>query len=287
MDLFIQLIVNGISNGSYYALLAIGFGLIFGTTGIAHFAYGPIFALSAYIMWALATWFGFPFWLAVGGGIVAGGLLGAGSYLLVYEPFLERGSPPFVVLVASLGLLIVVSNLLGIFFGTDVKVLNDLQYNIYFLGDAAISSVQISQGVVFLLVVVALGAFLKYTSYGNAIRAVTDNVEMARVVGIDTRSISVGVFAIGSMIAAIPAAHVLARDGVSTGVGFVAVFYAFAAMAVGGVGSIMGAAIGGLLIGMIESVGMWKLPTEWQSSIAFIVLFVVLLWRPTGVLRGS
>lgn len=287
MDLFIQLVANGISNGSYYALLGVGFGLIFGTTGIVHFAYGPIFALSAYIMWALATWLGLPFWLAVAGGIVASGVLGAASYIILYEPFIERRSPSFVVMVASLGLFIVVSNLLGILFGTDVKALQDFQYNIYFLGDAAISTVQISEVVVFLAVAFALTAFLKYSPYGNAIRAVTDNVEMARVIGIDTRKVAIAVFVIGSMIAAIAAAHVLARDGVSTGVGFVAVFYAFSAMAVGGVGSIWGAAIGGILIGMIESVGMWRLPTEWQSSIAFMVLFVVLLWRPTGVLRGN
>jgi branched-chain amino acid transport system permease protein len=287
MDLFLQLLANGLSNGSHYALLGIGFGMIFGTTGIVHFAYGPIFALSAYIMWGLATWLGLPFPIAIAGGIIASGLLGAGSYLILYEPFIERKSRPFVILVASLGLFIVVSNLLGILFGTDVKALTDFHYQVFFVGDTAISSVQISQIVVFILVALLLTVFLKYSSYGNAIRAVTDNVELARILGLDTRKIAILVFAIGSMIAAIPAAHVLARDGVSTGIGFIAVFYAFSAVAVGGVGSIWGAAVGGLLIGMIESIGMWKLPTEWQSTIAFAVLFVVLLWRPTGLLRGG
>lgn len=285
MDLLLQLLVNGISNGSQYALLGIGFGLIFGTTGIVHFAYGPIFALSAYIMWQLVT-FGLPFPLAVALGLIASGLLGMASYIVLYEPFIERKSPPFVILVASLGLFIVISNLLGILFGTNVKTLPDFADTIFFLGDAAISSIQISEVVVFVMVALALAAFLRYTYYGNAIRAANDNIEMARIIGIDTRSLSVVVFAIGSVIAALPAAHALAKDGTSTAVGFVAVFYAFTAVAVGGVNSIWGAAVGGLLIGMVESIGMWKLPTEWQSTITFLVLFVVLLWRPTGLWRG-
>lgn len=285
MDLFFQLLVNGISNGSQYALLGIGFGLIFGTTGIVHFAYGPIFALSAYIMWQLVV-IGLPFPLAVALGLIASGLLGAASYLALYEPFIERKSPPFVVLVASLGLFIVISNLLGILFGTNVKTLPNFTDAIFFVGDAVISGIQISEVVVFIAVALALGAFLRYTHYGNAIRAANDNIEMARIIGIDTRGLSIVVFAIGSVIAALPAAHALAKDGTSTAIGFVAVFYAFTAVAVGGIDSIWGAAIGGLLIGMIESVGMWKLPTEWQSTITFLVLFVVLLWRPTGLWRG-
>lgn len=287
MDLALQLLANGISNGSHYALLGIGFGLIFGTTGIVHFAYGPVFAASAYIIWWLAVAIGMPFLLAVAGGMVFAAGLGVACYLLLYKPFVDRGSPSFVVLVASLGLFIVISNLLALVFGTGAKTLPDFSYGIYFVGDVAISTVQISQVVVFLLVAATLAVFLKYGAYGNAIRAVTDNMEMARIVGIDVRRVSIVVFAIGSMISAIPAAHILAKEGATAGIGFLAVFYAFIAVVVGGVGSVWGAAFGGLLLGLVESTGMWKLPTEWQSTVAFMVLFVVLLWRPTGLFQGN
>jgi branched-chain amino acid transport system permease protein len=92
---------------------------------------------------------------------------------------------------------------------------------------------------------------------------------------------------LGSAISAVPAAHILVRDGASPGMGFLAVFYAFVSVVVGGVGSIWGAVLGGFLIGMVESAGMWKIPSEWQSTIAFLVLFAVVLWRPTGLLRGA
>lgn len=287
MDLAFQLLANGISNGCHYALLGLGFGLIFGTTGIVHFAYGPIFATSAYLIWWFAVGLDLPFPLAVAAGALSTAGLGVLCYLLLYKPFVDRGSSSFVVLVASLGLFIVVANLLGLVFGTGAKPLPDFSYDIFFIGNVAISSVQISQVLVFLVVATVLAIFLKFGSYGNAIRGVTDNVEMARIVGIDTRKVSIVVFALGSLISALPAAHILAKEGASPGIGFLAVFYAFITVVVGGVGSIWGAALGGLLLGLVESLGMWELPTEWQSTIAFVVLFVVLLWRPTGLFRGN
>ena len=86
---------------------------------------------------------------------------------------------------------------------------------------------------------------------------------------------------------AIGAAHILVKDGALPAMGFLAVFFAFVTVVVGGVGSIVGAALGGLLLGMVESIGMWKIPSEWQHTIAFLVLFVVLLWRPTGLFKGN
>lgn len=286
MDLFIQLLVNGIANGSQYALLGIGFALIFGTTGIAHFAYGPLFAASAYIIWWLVM-MGIPFVPAILIAVAASALLGMASYVLVYQPLVERDSSAFVILVSSLGLFIIITNLISIIFGTDAKTLNNVGYGIYFIGDAVVSGIQIAQVILLGAVALLLQLFLKHTGWGQAIRAVTNNPEMARVVGIDTRKVVLMVFAAGSGIACLASACLLLRDGASTHVGFLSVFYAFIAVVVGGVGSIWGAVIGGLALGLLESIGMWKLPSEWQSTIAFLVLFVVILWRPTGLLKGQ
>jgi len=122
MDLFLQLLVNGVVNGSHYALLGLGFGLIFGTTGIVHFAYGPVYTLAAYATWALVALLGLPLIAAAGGGILIAAGIGVASYLLLYKPFVDRQAPTFVVLIASLGLFIVLENTVGIAFGTDKKV---------------------------------------------------------------------------------------------------------------------------------------------------------------------
>ena len=287
MDLFLQLLVNGIVNGSHYALLGIGFGLIFGTTNIVHFAYGPVYTLAAYVAWAAATFLGLPVPLAALVGVAAAAAAGVLSYLGLYRPFVVRQAPTFVVLIASLGLFILLENAIAILFGTDKKVVEGYSAGIHFIGPAFFTDIHIYQLLGLVLIGGALALFLRLTSYGKAIQAMTDNAEMARVIGIDTVKVSVLVFALGSAISAVPAVLILLRDGALPNMGFIAVFVAFLAVVVGGVGSIKGAVLGGFLLGLVENVGMWQIPTEWQSTIAFVVLFLVLLVRPQGLFRGS
>lgn len=286
MDLLVQLLANGLVNGSHYALLALGFGLIFGTTRVVHFAYGPIYAVSAYGGWVLAAHFGAPLWLAVVGSIVTGALLGVLSYIVVYRPFERRGSPPLVVLIASLGLFIVIENAIGVVFGTDTKVVPNPPAGILIMGPLVLTGSQMLQVGAFVVVSIALGLYLTRARMGKAVLAMTDNAEMARVIGIDTARVSIVAFAIGSAIAAIPAALILFKDGATAHMGFLAVFMAFVAVVVGGVGSLRGAVLGGLVLGIVESTGMVRIPTEWQSTVAFVVLFVVLLFRPRGLFGG-
>lgn len=291
MDLLLLLFVNGIANGSHYALLGLGFGLIFATTNIVHFAYGPIFACGAYITWACGALLGLPLPLAAALGVLGAALIGGATYLLLYRPFQTGGAPVFVILIASLGFFIVLENLIGIVAGTDTKVLPDVANETHILEVGGylvlFNDMQIYQVVALPVVWGLVWAFLRFTSYGKAILAMTDNAEMARIIGIDTFKVALLVFVIGSAISAVPAALILARDGASTAMGFNAVFIAFVAVVVGGVGSLPGAVLGGFLLGLLESVGMFGISTEWQSTVAFVVLFLVLVFRPTGLFRGT
>lgn len=283
MDLFLQLLVNGVINGSHYALLGIGFGLIFATTRIVHFAYGPIFTFAAYIGWYVAGSLGLPVWLGLLAAIAAGLALGLLSYVLVYRPLELNNAPVLVPLIASLGLYIVLENLVGIIFGTGVRVVEDLDTGIYFLGPVFFTSIHLWQVASLVIIGGALAAFLRLTRYGKAILAMTDDPDMARVIGIDTFRIALLVFAIGSAISAVPAVLILLKDGASTHMGFTAVFLAFVAVIVGGVGSLKGAAVGGFLLGLVQSLGLWQIPTEWQNSIAFVVLYLMIMLRPEGL----
>lgn len=283
MDLLLQLLVNGVINGSHYALLGIGFGLIFATTRIVHFAYGPIFTFAAYIGWWVAGGLGLPVWLGLVAAVAAGTVIGLLSYVLVYRPLELNNAPVLVPLIASLGLYIVLENLVGIVFGTGVRVVEDLDYEIFFLGPVFFTSIHLWQVASLVIIGGALAAFLRGTRYGKAILAMTDDPEMARVIGIDTFRIALLVFAIGSAVAAVPAMLILLKDGASTHMGFAAVFMAFVAVIVGGVGSLKGAAAGGFLLGLVQSLGLWQIPTEWQSSIAFVVLYVMIMLRPEGL----
>ncbi|NLD70570.1 MAG: branched-chain amino acid ABC transporter permease [Limnobacter sp.] len=286
MDLLAQLAVNGLVNGSHYALLALGFGLIFGTTRVVHFAYGPVYALSAYGCWLAAAVLGAPLWLAGLAGIATGAVAGVLAYLVVYRPFEKRGSSTLVVLIASLGLFIVLENAIGVVFGTDTKVVPSPPSGIFLWGPLVVTGVQLAQILALVVVAGAVGIYLTRTRMGKAVLAMTDSVEMARIVGIDTARVSVIAFALGSAIAAVPACLILVKDGATAHMGFLAVFMAFVSVVVGGVGSLRGAVLGGLALGLVESTGMIRIPTEWQSSVAFVVLFVVLLFRPRGLFGG-
>jgi len=286
VDLLAQLFVNGLVNGSHYALLALGFGLIFGTTRVTHFAFGPVYALSAYGCWFIASALAAPLWLAMLGGVLTGALAGVFAYLVVYRPFERKGSTSLVILIASLGFFIVLENLIGVVFGTDTKVVPAPPSGIFLWGPLVVTGVQLVQIAALILVGSALGLYLTRTRMGKAVLAMTDNPEMARVIGIDTLRVSLIAFALGSAIAAVPAGLILIKDGATPHMGFLAVFMAFVAVVVGGVGSLKGAVIGGLVLGLIDSTGMIRIPTEWQSSVAFVVLFIVLLVRPRGLFGG-
>jgi branched-chain amino acid transport system permease protein len=286
VDLVAQLFANGLVNGSHYALLGLAFALIFGTTRIVHFAFGPVYALSAYGCWLAAERFSAPLPIALAAGVATGALAGTLSYLAVYRPFERKGSPSLVILIASLGLFIVLENAIGVAFGTDTKVVPAPASGVFLWGPLVVTGTQLAQVAALALVGVLVWLYVTRTRFGKALLAMTDSPEMARVVGIDTLRMSLVAFAAGSAIAAVPACLILVKDGATAHMGFIAVFMAFVAVVVGGVGSLRGAVVGGLALGLVESMGMAKIPTEWQNSIAFVVLFVVLLVRPTGLFGG-
>ena len=285
MDLLAQLLVNGVVNGSEYALLGLGFSLIFATTRIFHFAYGPLFALSAYAAWMGASTFGLPEETSVLCGAAAGAVAGALIYLGAYRVFENKGISHHGVLILSLGMSIVLQSLVVIWFGTDVRVVPNYQTDIYLLGPVILTGAQLAQMVALVIIVAAVALFLGLTRQGLAVLAMTDNRGMAQLVGIDSVRTATVVFAVGSAIAGAAAGLVMLQQGAAATMGARPIFIAFVVAVVGGIGSIPGSIIGGFLLGLVESVGLWQIPTQWQNSIAFVLLFAVMLVRPTGLIR--
>jgi branched-chain amino acid transport system permease protein len=285
MTLLWQLLVNGIINGSLYALLGLGFSLIFATTRIFHFAYGPIFALSAYAAWLGASALGMPEVSAALCGAAGGAIAGALCYAGAYRFFEAKKISSHGVLILSLGMSIVLQSLLTIGFGTTVRVVSGYETRVFLLGPVVITEIQLCEVIALAIVVVLLALFLRLTRHGLAVLAMTDNRGMAQLVGIDSAGVSMMVFAIGSAIAGVVAGLMMLEQGAAATMGARPIFIAFVVAVVGGIGSIPGSIIGGYLLGLVESVGLWQIPTQWQNSIAFILLFAVMLVRPTGLAR--
>jgi branched-chain amino acid transport system permease protein len=287
VELFAQLLVNGLGNGSYYALLGLGFGLIFGTTRIVHFAYGPVYAAATYAAWLAGATVGLPLAASLPLAPATAAVVGAAVYWLAYRPFEQRGMPSHSILILSLALSIVFECLLTLVFGPSIHTIPGYETTIFVVGPVFVTSLQLAEPLALIAVAGALLLFLRHTRYGKAVLALADNRDMARIVGIDTDRVSLVVFALGSAISAVAGVFTLLNEGATPTMGFYPVFVAFVVAVIGGLGSIPGAIAGGYLVGLVESLGLWKIPTEWQNSIAFVLLFVVLLVRPQGLFAGQ
>jgi branched-chain amino acid transport system permease protein len=269
LDLFAQLVVNGIVAGSLYALVACSFGLILGTTGTFHFA---------------ASALALPLVAATGAGIAGAALLGLGIELVIYRPLRRLAASPLVVLIASLGTLIALENLIAIVFSTDAKVLEGFPRRTFIAGGVGFTILHVTMVAVSAVALLGLLAFLRWTRAGQCIRAVANNPEMAVIVGIDTPRVFLLVFALGSALAAPAAILILLDRGATPDMGMEAILIAAIAVIVGGIGSLPGAILGSFILALAQNLGVMAIPSEWQAAIAFGLLLVVVIVRPRGLL---
>jgi branched-chain amino acid transport system permease protein len=283
VDLFLQLAATGLVVGSLYILCALGWGLIYGTTLHFHVAHGAVFTLAAYYAYAAQKFLGLPLVVAVAAAIVAAALSGMLIDLAIYQPLERRGAIRTTLFIASLGLLTLIENLLAIVFTPDPlrmevgSLADPVQFGPVFLTRLHLVSVATA-----ILGFLALMAFLKYSLWGQAIRAVSSSPEMARTVGIDLRRVHLLTYAIGSAISA-PAGILIAMDvGVEPYRGTTFVLLASVAVIMGGIGSIPGALLGALFLALLENLGVWKIASEWQSTISFGVFLIFIVVRPRG-----
>ncbi len=279
-----QLLVNGLIAGSIYALIAVGFAIIYGTVRFFHFAHGAVYAVGAYLAWFTISNLGLPSAIGVVLACLAAGCLGLLFDVGVYRPLRARRSPNMVFLLASFGLFVLVQNALQLVFGTDIKSLRlgSVEEGHHFLG-AVITNTQI--GIVVACAFLALTAtlFLERSRLGKAIRAVSDDAVAASIVGIDSERIVRVSFFLGSLLAGAAGILVSLETNIEPTMGLNAILKGIIAAVIGGIGSIPGALAGGLLIGLAENLGLWGISAGWKDAIAFVILVAFLLLRPAGL----
>jgi branched-chain amino acid transport system permease protein len=279
-----QLFVNGLIAGSIYALVALGFGLIYSTTRFFHFAHGAVYAVGAYLTYAF--WLaGLSLYVAIPVAVVGTSILGALLEIGVYRPLRRKNASSLILLLASLGLFIVIQNLISLVFGDDTKTIRSgvVTEGLPIVG-ARITPIQITIIVASALLLVACWILMKKTKMGKAMRAVANDPELARVVGIESDKVILLTFVLGSALAAVAAILISLDTDMTPLMGFYALLMGVVAVIAGGIGSIPGAALGGLLVGMAQHLGVWKISTQWQDTIVFLILIFFLLFRPQGFL---
>jgi len=294
MELFVQQIINGLTVGAVYALIALGYTMVYGILELINFAHGEIYMLGAYLGVILLGFFtvmgltaiSLPLALLVT--ILASGVIcaayGATMEKLAYKPL--RDAPRLAPLISAMGVSIFLQNYVMLTQGATDKVFPDIipAKSVNFMG-AEVTYIQIFIMASSLLLMAGLHAFIMRTRMGRAMRATALDMKMAGLVGVNVDSVISVTFVIGSFLAAVAGVMVAMYYGlVNFYIGYLAGIKAFTAAVLGGIGNVPGAMIGGLVLGILESLGAGYLWPEYKDAFAFMVLVLILIIRPQGLL---
>jgi branched-chain amino acid transport system permease protein len=301
MDIFLQQIINGLIVGSIYALIALGYTMVYGILSLINFAHGEIVMIGAMITITCIQFL-------LGQGIILPGflllflglmmaipismLLGYVIERVAYRPL--RKAPRLAPLITAIGVSIVLQNLAMLIWGKNYLPFPDiLPDNIHFIFGAAITDLQMMIVALAIILMISLLLMINKTKLGRAMRATAQNPEVAALMGVNINRIISITFVLGSSLGAIAGVMVAANyDQAHAYMGFLIGLKAFTAAVLGGIGNLAGAVLGGLLLGLIESLGSGYLSTltfgilgsNYKDILAFVVLIIVLVFRPSGLL---
>jgi len=281
---YVDLTLNGLIFGSMYALMAVGLTLVYGLLRILHIAHAAVYAFGAFVTVIVANATGsiaFGIILAM----IASALLGGAIYRLLYHPLIAQ--PPYVAMIASMGLLVFMEDAFRIMFGEQGLTFRDNPYptEIFSLFGVTINAVQIAMLVVSSVCLAGLDWFMTRTRVGTAWRATVSNATMATCFGIDAVVVRYLNFFIGSALAGLAGALIaLLNNFVEPSMGFVVSYKALAIIVLGGLGSVRGTLMASLALGLIESYGTIALRSYLdRDALAFLFLIAILMVRPQGL----
>jgi branched-chain amino acid transport system permease protein len=280
-EVLLEQLINGLMMGSVYVLVALGMVLIYGVMHVVNFAHGVLFTLGGYLGYFFYHRVFDSYPLAIVLAVLSLAVIGVLLERGVFRPLTGNLRNQ---VIASLGLILFLENLVVALWGPNAlqwKVATTEQW--VQLGELRFSLHHLGIIVVTLLLVTALGLFLKYTRFGTAIRATSQSQEAAIVVGIPVRTVQWSSFALGCMLAGVGGALVGPLFLVFPQMGDVPLIKGLAGILLGGMGSVPGAVIGGMILGVTESVSTLFLPTDYRDSIAFMMMVAILLLRPQGL----
>jgi branched-subunit amino acid ABC-type transport system permease component len=281
LELFAQLLLTGIVVGGSYALLAVGYTLVYGVLGFINFAHGDVAMIGAYATLLLATRAGLPLPVSTLGAMAVAAGLGVGIERIAYRPL--RQAHRLAPLISAIAVSLALESAALLLWGADIRTFRLPVTAGWQLGPFFVTGVQLVILATAVAAMVGLQLLLSRTALGKAIRATADNLPVAAVVGVDVNRVIAAVFALGSALAALAATLLALEANLHPTVGLLMGLKAFAAVVLGGIGSVPGALVGGFAIGVAENLGVWYLPTVWKDAIAYGILVVVLLLRPHGL----
>lgn len=281
-----QLIANGIIAGSIYALVALGYSLVYSVLKFINFAHGEIFMVGAYIGWLLNIAFNVPFLIAIPISMLLCGIIGYSIEKIAYKPL--RKSHRLMPLISAIGVSLLMQSIILLLFGAEIRTFRSqsIERGIPILG-SIITKTQLIIILTAFVVMFILYLFFKHTKSGKAIRAVADNITTASIVGINVNKTISLTFILGSALAALAGILVGMEQNLSPTMGISIGIKAFTATVIGGIGSIPGAFLGSYLLGLVENIGIWFLPSGYKDAITFFLLIIFIIFKPTGIIGSK
>lgn len=283
---FLSYLINGISLGSVYAIIALGYTMVYGIAKMLNFAHGDVIMIGSYVVFSAVSVMGMPSGVGIIIAVVVCTALGVVIEKIAYKPL--RGASPLAVLITAIGVSYFLQNAALLIFGANAKSFTSVVgfSGLTLAGGAlVISGETIVTILACILIVIALSLFIKYTKAGRAMLAVSEDKQAAQLMGVNVNGTIALTFAIGSALAAIAGVLLCsAYPNLTPYTGAMPGIKAFTAAVFGGIGSIPGAMLGGILLGVIENLSKAYISAQLSDAIVFAVLIVVLLVKPTGIL---
>ena len=283
MSLFVSQLFNGLQTGSVYALVALGYSMVYGIILLLNFAHGDIIMVGAYTAFYAMTAFHLHPILSVVLAVVTSTLLGVVIEKVAYTPL--RSAPRLSLLITAIGISFLLENGAQLLFGADTKSMDTLVPGNVSFGSVTISYTAILTIIVAVIAMVALTLLVQKTKLGKAMRAVSEDMGAAQLMGISLNKTISFTFAVGSVLAGIGSVlYLCAYSQASPTMGSMLGLKAFVAAVLGGIGSIPGAMIGGFAIGLLEALVAAVGLSVWKDAVVFAILIVVLLVKPSGIM---
>lgn len=278
-----QVLLYGLFTGSQYALLGLSWSIIFHTSRTFHFAHGLAFVAAAYTLALTINNLNLPFVVASILAVLMAMVVGCGIELGIYHPLRKAGATPFVFFISSLGVYVLGESISLILFGGAIRWLSGFPIISFFVGPVIFTTLHVLIAAVSATAILAVYLYLKRSKAGKALRAVACNPDVAEVVGIDREKAYLLAYALGSAMMALASIPWSLDKGVMPYMSFKPLFMGVVVTFIGGIGSIPGAVVGGLTLGLAENLSMLVAPVEYKMVVVFATVVIFIMVRPAGI----
>lgn len=277
--MLLQFIINGLITGILYSLSAIGFALVYNTTRIFHIAAAALFVIAAYTFYYFCNVLGLSLPIGTTAAMTVTAIFSVGIDLVIYIPFYNKKSSLYVMMIASIGVMTVLVNLVSMLFGNETKIIDNSIQKIYTFGKIIITTPQMLQIVVGSVAIIGFMLFLKF---GLQTRAFSSNDNLFRTMGYSGKGLLLKVFGLSGLFFALASSLTVYDIGLNPHMGMNILINAMVAMIVGGTGRFSACILGGLTLGILQSLAVYQFASNWQNAITFLVLILFLFLRPQG-----